>query len=229
MTKEQWDISHKYEISVRNMNSSGWAKMSESEKIENLQSIEDWSAMKAGRLPAEVIAQELPEGYMGYQQDNTIVISQSLLDSPDFPEALDTLFHEGSHIQDWQAEFLSEVRENYTADELEARASPVPDSDKDWDGYWNHPAEREARTAGTAGVNQTMDNREQILEADKEFHFHGNQILETYDYLVLEDSSQGNQELSTTGIEENEQTSASAETESADTDAEAEALTEADI
>ena len=188
MTKEQWDINHSYEIAVRNMNPAGWAKMTENEKIQNLQAIENKNAMDNGRLPAEVRVEDMPDNQLGYQRDNSIVINRSSLNCTDYLEVLNTEYHEGSHVKDWQASFLSEVRESYTSDELVARNSPIPNPNQDWDGYWNHPAEVAARDAGKAGVEKTMDDQIQIMDIDREYHFQGSQIFETYDYLALDES-----------------------------------------
>lgn len=97
MTQEQWDINHRYEIAIRNMNPNGWAKMTENEKIENLQAIEDKNAMDVGRLPAEVMAEDMPEKQLGYQLDNTIVISRSSLAGSNFPEIIDSIYHGKSY------------------------------------------------------------------------------------------------------------------------------------
>ena len=45
-----------------------------------------------------------------------------------------------------------------------------------------------ARDAGKAGVEKTMDDQIQIMDIDREYHFQGSQILETYDYLALDES-----------------------------------------
>lgn len=193
MTKEQWDINHSYEIAIRNMNPVGWVRMTENEKIDNLQAIENKNAMDNGRIPAEVRVEDMPDNQLGYQRDNSIVISRASLNCMDYLEVINTGYHEGSHVKDWQANFLSEVRERYAPDELVARNSSIPNPNQDWDGYWNHAAEVAARDAGKAGVEKTIDNQNQITHIDRECHFQGNQILETYDYLALDESGSSTQ------------------------------------
>lgn len=125
----------------------------------------------------------------GFQYENSIVISQSLMDSEKINEILETYFHEARHIQDWQASMFKELQVNYTENELLERNTIVPDPNIDWNGYWNHPAEIAAREAGTEGRSKTISHQEIISSVDADFHFHGSQILETYDYSVLEENS----------------------------------------
>lgn len=80
-------------------------------------------------------------------------------------------------------------------EELEARSSPIPNSEHDWNGYWNHPAEQAARELGKAGVEKTLKDQMKIEDMDREVHFHGNQILETYDYLALQEIASSSQEF----------------------------------
>lgn len=188
MTKEQWEINHSYEIALRNLNPIGWSNLTENEKIENLQAIENKNALDNGRLPAEIRVEDMADSQLGYQRENSIVISRAAINSSDYLDVINTEYHEGSHLKDWQAGFISEVRAGYMPNELEARASPIPNPNQDWDGYWNHPAEANARCEGEAGVEKTIMNQSKIADVDRECHFRGNQILETYDYLALNES-----------------------------------------
>lgn len=188
---EEWKIHHDYEIALRNLNPVGWPKMSEQEKIANFQAIENKIALDEGRIPAEIRAEMMPAETMGYQQGNTIVYNTYALQGPNFMESVDTAYHEGSHVRDWQAQFLPEVRDGYAPEELEARSTPIPEPQADWEGYWNHPAEQAAREAGEVGVAKTLQEQARIAQVDREIHEAGpvrNQILETYDYLALEGS-----------------------------------------
>lgn len=157
-----------------------------SEKIEDLQAIENKNAMEQRYIACEVRAESMGNGEWGYQQGNDIVVNLNELNNPDFMEHIDTLFHEGSHARDWQANFFPEVRSEYTAEQLESVNSPIPDPENDPDGYWNHPAEVAAREAGSMGVEKTLIDQKKIFEADQAKHRTVNQILETYDYLALE-------------------------------------------
>ena len=47
-------INHNYQIAVRNMNDRAWNVMLESEKLANLQDIENKLAMDEERIPSEV-------------------------------------------------------------------------------------------------------------------------------------------------------------------------------
>ena len=192
MPAAEWKIQHDYEIALRNLNPEGWARMALTEKVENLQAIENKNAFDMNRVPAELRAEPLPAGEIGYQQGNSIVFSSHALQDPDFMESVDTAYHEGSHVRDWQAMFLPEVRAGYAPEDLAARSTPIPEPQADWEGYWNHPAEQAAREAGAAGVEKTLQEQARIAQVDQAVHEEGpvrNQILETYDYIALQESS----------------------------------------
>lgn len=182
-------IRQQYELAVRNLNSNAWYQMHDSEKIENLQAIENKNAMEQGRIACEVRAEIIETGDWGYQLGNNIVINANELNNPDFMEHIDTLFHEGSHARDWQANFFAGLRNEYTTEQLESVNSPIPNPEEDPNGYWNHPAEVVAREAGIKGVEKTLMDRKKILEADKRNHRQINQILEVYDYSALDGES----------------------------------------
>lgn len=186
MTEEQYNINRSYELAVRNLNSKAWEIMLPSEKIGDLQAIENKNAMDQGRIACEVRAEPMEQGAWGYQQGNEIVVNSNELNNPNFMEHVDTLCHEGSHARDWQATFIPEVRSEYTTEQLQAVNSPIPDPDIDPNGYWNHPAEVAAREAGARGVEKTLSDQEQIAQVDRANHTLINQILETYDYIALE-------------------------------------------
>ena len=186
MTEEQYNINRSYELAVRNLNLRAWEIMLPSEKIGDLQAIENKNAMDQGRIACEVRAEPMEQGTWGYQQGNEIVVNSNELNNPNFMEHVDTLYHEGSHARDGQATFIPEVRSEYTPEELQAVNSPIPDPDVDPSGYWNHPAEVAAREAGARGVEKTLSDQEQIAQVDQANHTQINQILETYDYIALE-------------------------------------------
>lgn len=187
MTSDEYKINHNYEIAMRNLNSAGWETMSETEKIADLQAIEDKNALDNNRIPADVRGEALRQGEYGYQLENTITVNTNELNNMD--ETVKTVYHEGEHIKgDFQAEFIPEVREQYTPEELAARNTPIPDPDVDYNGYYNHPAEIAAREAEIDGINKTMADQEHIAEIDEQMHADHttNQILETYDYIALD-------------------------------------------
>ncbi len=203
---EKWNIDHRYEMAMRNLNPVAWDKMTPDEKIDDLQAIEDKNAMEQGRVAAEVGAEPMGKNDWGYQLNNEIVINSNELNNPNYIENVDTVYHEGEHVKDWQAEFIPEVRSLYTQSELAERNSPEPDPDTDYAGYCNHPAEVAAREAGAAGVAKSLGDREYILEVDREMKDLNpttNQILETYDYIALDTeigSSPASAEYSPTAI-----------------------------
>ena len=181
-------VNRSYEIAVRNLNSLAWEVMLPSEKVHDLQAIENKNAMDQNRIPCEVRAEPMQQGEWGYQVDNQIVVNSNELDNPNFMEHVDTIYHEGSHARDTQAQCFQEVRSQYTQEQLAERSTPVPDPETNPEGYWNHPAEVAARQAGEEGVERTMSDREHILEVDRQMNeaHPMNQILQTYDYDALE-------------------------------------------
>lgn len=181
-------INRSYEIAVRNLNSRAWEIMLPSEKINDLQAIENKNAMDQNRIPCEVRAEPMQQGKWGYQVDNQIVVNSNELDNPNFMEHVDTIYHEGSHARDTQAQYFREVRSQYTPEQLAERSTPIPDPKTNLMGYRNHPAEVAAREAGEAGVRRTMNDRENIMEVDRQMNeaHPMNQILQTYDYNALD-------------------------------------------
>ena len=189
MTLEERDlINRRYEIAVRNLNSAAWGKMQDSEKLQDLQAIENKNALEQHRLACEVVGENMEKGDWGYQQGLKIAVNSNELNNPNFMEHVDTVFHEGSHTRDWQAQFLTELKSEYTPEDLKIRNSPIPDYEKDPNGYFYHPAEVAARQAGEEGVRQIQSDREHILNVDAEMQEQQpfvNQILQTYDYVAM--------------------------------------------
>lgn len=190
MTDEEIKITQNYERAVRNLNSRAWDDnvMLPSEKIADLQHIENYNAMIHNRLAADVRMENLESGLCGYAQGMEIVISKEALENEPYLDNVDTIFHESKHVEQFQANYIPEVREQYSEEELSAINLPVPDPEEDYEGYYNSPAEKAARQAGQDGVKQVVNDRETILVADREQRIEmgtRNQILETYDYCVL--------------------------------------------
>lgn len=189
MTNEEIrSINHSYEMAVRNMNSRAWSVMLPTEKIQDLQAIENKNAMDQNRIACEVRAEPMQQGAWGYHQGNQIVINSNELDNPEYLEHVDTVFHEGSHARDEQAQFIREVQSQYTPEQLAERSTAIPDPETDPQGYWSHPAEVAAREAGEDGVDRVLTDREHIIEVDRQMSSENpvNQILQTYDYNALE-------------------------------------------
>ena len=193
MHRQEYKINHEYEIALRNLTPDGWARMTLQDKVHTLQAIEDKIAYDTGRIPAEITVDEkLTECQLGMQRENSIVLSSAALTDPDFlNNAVNTTYHEGSHARDWQASHIPNVRAGYKPEDLAARQAPIPDPEQDWYGYWNHPAEQAARSAGELGVRKTIEDQQTIAAADNEMHAAScrSQILETYDNLALEEPS----------------------------------------
>ena len=176
-------INHSYEMALRNLNSRAWAAMSDSEKINLLQAIEDKNAMDQNRIACEVLSEPMPPNDRGYHTDNLIMINSDLLNGHDIFETTKTLYHEGSHAMDMQARYFPEVRSQFTPEQLAARGTPIPNPDVDPEGYWNHPAEVAAREAGERGAEKIMSDREHVLAVDRQMNAEHptNQILQTFD------------------------------------------------
>lgn len=191
MNQKEYNINHEYEIALRNLTSDGWARMTLQDKVHTLQAIEDKIAYDTGRIPAEItIDEKLPECQLGMQKENTIILNSAKLNDQNFLDVINTTYHEGSHARDWQANYIPDVRAGYKPEDLAARQAPIPDPEQDWNGYWNHPAEQAARSAGELGVRKTIEDQQTISAADHEMHAASrSQILETFDNLALEEYS----------------------------------------
>lgn len=180
-------INHNYQIAVRNMNDRAWSAMLDSEKIASLQDVENKLAMDAGRIPSEVVTKEVGSTTYGAQDGNTLLIDAQSLQKDDFREVLDTLYHEDAHARDWVNSVFSDRQAALSPEErqvLAARMTEVPSPEKDFNGYWNHPAEVNARAAGKAGVEQLLSDQQALAQYDAS-HKATNQILQTYDTVDL--------------------------------------------
>lgn len=193
MTDEEYRITQRYEMACRNLNARAWEHvMLPSEQLSDLQAMEDFRAMKENRLAGEVRMESLGENEYGYAQGLDIVINKDMLEKSDISywEHVNTLFHEGEHVRQFQALIIPEVAAQYSQEELVAISEPVPDPEMDFNGYYNSAAEISAREAGYKGIVQTAENRETILAVDQEYREEmgtRNQILETYEYCALGD------------------------------------------
>ena len=180
-------INHNYQIAVRNMNDRAWSAMLDSEKIASLQDVENKLAMDAGRIPSEVVTKEVGSPTYGAQDGTTLLIDAQSLQKDDFREVLDTLYHEDAHARDWVNSGFSDRQAALSPEErqvLAARMTEVPSPEKDFNGYWNHPAEVNARAAGKAGVEQLLSDQQALAQYDAS-HKATNQILQTYDTVDL--------------------------------------------
>lgn len=186
MNADNKEIYEKYEQALRNLNDRAWPNLLPNEKIEVLQAIENKIALDNNRIPAEVVAAQCEPGSVAMQVDNTILIDETELSKPDFMHNVESLYHEASHITDFQASIFSELRQQIGVDEFELRNTPIPDYRTDFEGYYNHPAENAARQAGEVGVQRTIADQLQIAAVDQTMHCSGNQVLVTYDYLALD-------------------------------------------
>ena len=143
-------------------------------------------------IPAEVLSQQLAPNEYGYQQGISVVLNSDMIkpDTLNEPETLnemiDTVYHENSHLRDFQASFLSEVREQMTPEELAGlndRLSEI--SDDSWESYYNHPGEVAAREMGRMGIEEVKNDQHLIAEIDAEMNGGRNQILATVDFAVV--------------------------------------------
>ena len=118
--EEREQINHNYQIAVRNMNDRAWSAMLDSEKIANLQDIENKLAMDAGRIPSEVVTTKELAGEYGAQDGNTLLIDAQSLKKDDFREVLDTLYHEDAHARDWVDSVFSDRQAALSPEALHA-------------------------------------------------------------------------------------------------------------
>lgn len=185
-------IDRRYQRAVRNLNPQAWSVMLPQEKLQDLQALENKNAMDQNRVPCRVQAEPMAPGQWAYQADSRIVVNANELDNPSFMEHVDSIYHEGSHARDMQAQYFPEVSRQYAPGQVEERNTPVPDPNTDLQGYLDHPAEVAARAAGAQGVAQTQADRTRICAADQTYRSeYSNQILETYDYDALADPEAG--------------------------------------
>lgn len=181
--EERNQIQRAYEMALRN--SRAWDVLLPSEKLNILQSIEDKIAMDHNRITADVNFRQLPDHVWGQQLDNSIILNAAKMGS--FEDMVTTLHHESAHIEDAQLRDFPEKQLTLTEAqkaELAARNTPVPDPDRDYKGYYHHPAEVNAREAEETGLARLQADLQAIQEYDASHHS-GNQILQVYDELVL--------------------------------------------
>ena len=181
--EERNQIQHAYEMALRN--SRAWEVLLPSEKLNILQSIEDKIAMDHNRITADVNFRQLPDHVWGQQLGNSIILNTSKMGS--FEDMIATLHHESAHIEDAQLRSFPEKQLTLTEAqkaELAARNTPVPDADRDYKGYYHHPAEVNAREAEETGLARIQTDLQAIQEYDASHHA-TNQILQVYDELVL--------------------------------------------
>lgn len=192
MTREEYEALRAGTLAEHNLNTMGVSKMSEAEILEQFQALSDKIAVQNHMIPAEVLSQQLEANEYGYQQGNTIVLNSDLIkpdtlkESNNLREMNDTVFHENSHLRDFQASFLSEVRQGMTPEELaslEERISQV--SDDSWESYYNHPGEIAAREAGRLGTEEMFQDQQLITAVDSATNGGRNQILATWDFAVV--------------------------------------------
>jgi len=84
---------------VEGINPVDWKDMSEYERLEILQDVEERVARVQGRPPAHVATYAATPGEFGYYNPDTneINISSNSLKNDDVKEVVDTLIHEGRH------------------------------------------------------------------------------------------------------------------------------------
>lgn len=192
MTREQYETLRAGTLAEHNLNTVGVAKMSEVEILEQFQDLSDKIAVQNNMVPAEVLSQQLEANKYGYQQGATIVLNSDFI-KPDtlkepekLHEMIDTVFHENSHLRDFQALFLSEVRQGMTPEELAGLDERLSEVQSDsWNSYYNHPGEIAAREAGRLGIEEITCDQQVIADVDSVMNGGRNQILATFDFAVV--------------------------------------------
>lgn len=192
MTREEYEALRAGTLAERNLNTVGVSKMSEAEILEQFQALSDKLAVQNHMIPAEVLSQQLAANEYGYQQGNTIVLNSDfikpdVLKEPDnLREINDTVYHEVSHLRDFQAAYFHEVRQGMTPEELaglDERLSEVESNS--WEAYYTHPAEIAAREAGCLGIEEMAHDQQLIDDIDSTMNGGRNQILATSDFAIL--------------------------------------------
>lgn len=103
MKWEDWKLQNDYEQPLRNLNGRALSIMEDSEKHHDLQTIEDYTVRQEERPPAQVSAADPAAVTYGKQVENNIFLNQEVLDSTDYMKNVGTVFHEGKHVKDYQA------------------------------------------------------------------------------------------------------------------------------
>lgn len=191
MTREEFETLKAGTLAEYNLNPDGVSRMSEKEILEQFQAVSNKIAMQNNMIPAEVLSQELPANEYGYQEGATIVLNSDLL-SPNalsnlenLQEMQDTIYHENSHLRDFEASFLSEVRSGMTSEEIAGLADRLSEVPEDWDGYYYHPGEVKAREMGQLGVETIARDQELFAQIDTELNGGRNQILAVCDFAIV--------------------------------------------
>lgn len=200
--EQREQITVDYQRAIRNCNDAAWDKMTVGEKIQDMQSIENYHAMQQNRIAADVSATSMQKGMHGYQAGNSIVVSEADIKGGNYKECIDTVYHEGEHCYFWQGEIFTGVRQQmeheFTSEQLEQIQSPVPDAREDFNSYYQHLNEISARAEGQRGVTQIREDQTAVKEVDANMP-HQNQVLETYDYDALSIASYNQCELTASG------------------------------
>ena len=191
------EISVAYERALRNENSDAWSKMERSEKIADLQAIENEYAAREGRVPAKVEAAALPTTTLGRYspQKNLIQINQDSLDkanSAEHARRVETVLHEGTHSFQAQAAnktLKQNVNPQMTEEAEKAMKVPYVRPEQDRTAYRDHPTEVQARKETARKSSEVGRDKAAVLNHDKAHPQKINQILVNYDKSVLQNEA----------------------------------------
>lgn len=182
-------ITHEYEMAIRNI-SKGWDNpdYTKDERMADLQKVSDYQAMRE-HMSAPTIENGIQSqpGELGYkipEINASYITKEGMADSY---TAVSTVFHENQHNKEEQAEYgVKGVAEQFTKEQIDAFQKEYTQAQNDYEAYYNHPKEVDARNAEQSWMMQYGQDVDAIQMADKDLHFQGNQILETYGYPALQ-------------------------------------------
>lgn len=182
-----YEKQHHYEMSLRNLNDQSITKMTTQEKVINLQYIENHNAELQGRIPGIIVVENLDKGTAAQQRGIEIVLDENYLNTSSYSDLVNTIYHEGSrsHMGAFQAEYLESVRNNLDMSQEELMAYNAYPESMNFEEYYNHPAEIQARAEADYNTDHFMTDQQIIHDYDSNNQEHFNQILVTHDENVL--------------------------------------------
>lgn len=101
-------MAYDYETALRLLNNENWSRLNVEQKLSVLQSVEYNEAIKARRLPCNIVGKAIPDssngttlGYFDTESKEIIINTSQLISGSkygdDYKEHLDTVLHEGRH------------------------------------------------------------------------------------------------------------------------------------
>ena len=188
MEKDDIKITRDYERAVRNI-SKGWNNKDylQADRFSDLQKVADYQAMKE-KMDAPTVkhGEQITPGVRGYHYEGKNESYLAPRGMENNYQAIETMTHENRHCAQDQAKTNEDVRQRFTEEQMKSFEEPYVQPNENFEAYYNHPKEVDARQAAEKFREQFENDVKAIEYADKDLHFRGNQILETYDYNAME-------------------------------------------